>query len=194
MGRDSQAVEEFSRALALDPRRAITLDNLAVLRYFERRLAESLRLADSGLAVDPRAYYLYVDRANLRLAMGDQAGARADADMAVHLRPADYAIPSEAMAAALQVMAGDTAGGRTRLERAFRQLPDTAHSDYTEAQWLALGFLRIGDRDRALSVLENVRPQGLTVSFIVRDPGFDPIRDTPRFRALVERTRPPAAP
>jgi TolB-like protein len=194
MGRDSQAVEEFSRALALDPRRAITLDNLAVLRYFERRLAESLRLADSGLAVDPRAYYLYVDRANLRLAMGDRTGATADADMAVHLRPADYAIPSEAMAAALQVMAGDTAGGRTRLERAFRQLPDTAHSDYTEAQWLALGFLRTGDRDRALSVLENVRPQGLTVSFIVRDPGFDPIRDTPRFRALVERTRPPAAP
>ena len=194
MGRDSQAVEEFSRALALDPRRAITLDNLAVLRYFERRLAESLRLADSGLAVDPRAYYLYVDRANLRLAMGDQAGARADADMAVHLRPADYPIPSEAMAAALQALAGDTAGGRARLERAFRQLPDTAHSDYTEAQWLALGFLRIGDRDRALSVLENVRPQGLTVSFIVRDPGFDPIRDTPRFRALVERTRPPAAP
>ena len=192
MGRDSQAVEEFRRALALDPGRPITLDNLAVLRYFERHFAEALRLADSGLAVDPRAYYLYVDRANVRLALGDPAGARADADMAVHLRPADYVIPSEAMAAALQALAGDTAGGRARLEHAFRQLPDTAHSDYSEAQWLALGFLRTGDADRALSVLEHVRPQGLTIFYIMRDPGFDPIRDTPRFRALVARNRPAA--
>jgi len=192
MGRDSQAVEEFRRALALDPGRAITYDNLAVLRYFERRLAESLRLADSGLAVDPRAYYLYVDRANVRLAMGDPSGARADADMALHLRPADYVIPSEAMAAGLEAMAGDTARGRARLEHAFRQLPDTAHSDYSEAQWLALGFLRTGDAARALSVLENVQPQGMSVWYIMRDPGFDPIRDTPRFRALVERNRPRA--
>jgi len=192
MGRDSQAVEEFRRALALDPGRAITFDDLAVLRYFERRLAEALRLADSGLAVDPRAYYLYVDRANIRIAMGDPAGARADADMAVHLRPADYVVPSEAMVAALQAMAGDTAGGRARLEYAFRQLPDTAHSDYSEAQWLALGFLRTGDPDRALAVLENVRPQGMFVWYILHDPGFDPLRAAPRFRALVERNRPPA--
>ena len=96
------------------------------------------------------------------------------------------------MAAALQALAGDTAGGRARLEHAFRQLPDTAHSDYSEAQWLALGFLRTGDADRALSVLEHVRPQGLTIFYIMRDPGFDPIRDTPRFRALVARNRPAA--
>jgi TolB-like protein len=192
LGRDSEAVTEFRRALALDPERAITFDNLAVLRYFQRQPAEALRLADSGLAVDPQAYYLYVDRANIRLVAGDTAGARGDAEAAARTHPPDYGISSEAMSATLQAFAGDTAGGRARIERALQQLPDTAHADYSQAQWLALGFLRAGAPERARAVLENVRPLGVNVWFIMRDPGFDPLRRDPRFQALERRVRPAA--
>lgn len=194
MGRDSEAVDEFRRTLALEPGRGITLDNLAQLRYFQRRPVEALRFADSGLAADPQAYYLYVDRANIRLSTGDVAGARADAEAAARTHPPDYVISSEALTATLQAYGGDTVGARARLERAVAQLADPAHPDYSQAQWLALAFVRIGDRERALALLENVRPLGIDLWFIMRDPGFDPIRDAPRFRALVERTRPPAAP
>ena len=191
MGRDSQAADEFRRALALDPGRAITFDNFATMRYMEHRLKEALQLADSGLAADPQAYYLYADRANLRLAAGDVAGARADADATARTRPADYVASSEGLTAIVEAYAGDTAVARSRLERAVAQLADPAHPDYSPAGWLALGFLRCGDRERALTILESVRPRGINLWFVMRDPGFDPIRQTPRFRALVDETRPP---
>ena len=194
MGRDSTAVEEFRRALALDPGRAITWDNLCELRYYQHRFDEARQLADSGLAADPQAYYLLVDRANLDLTQGDFAAARTDVDAAVRLRPSDYLISTEGLVAALEAHTGDTTASRARLERLVAQLPDPAHPSYTPGLWLALGFLRVGDRERALAVLESVQPRGLTLWFALRDPGLDPIRDDPRFRALVERTRPPEAP
>ncbi len=194
MGRDSAAAEEFRRALALDPGRGISYDNLAVLRYLDGRLDEALRIADSGLKADPEAYYLYADRANMRLAAGDVSGARADADAVARNRPADYVVSSETLAAMLEARAGDTAAARARLDRAVAQLADPAHPDYSPAQWLALAFLRVGDRDRALATLESVRPRGINLWFTMRDPGFDPIRQVPRFRALVEQTRPPDGP
>jgi len=189
MGRDSLAVEEFQRAIALDPGRGISFDNLATLLYMERRTDEALRLADSGIAANPDAYYLYVDRANFKLTKGDVAGARPDVEAALRTRPPDYLVSSEALAATLDAYAGDTAGGRARLERVIAQLSDPAHPDYTPAQWIALAWLRIGDRERALSALESARPRGVNLWFIMRDPAFDPIRQDPRFRALDEETR-----
>jgi TolB-like protein/Tfp pilus assembly protein PilF len=194
LGRDSAAAEEFMRALALEPARAITLDNFGLMRYFERRMDEAMRFADSGVAADSLAYYLYADRANYSLTRGDLARARADAAAGVRTRPPDYLVSTEPLVATLEALDGDTAAARARLGRLIATLPDPAHPDYTAAQWIALAFVRIGDRERALSVLESVRPQSLNLGFILRDPGFDAIRDDPRFRALVERLRPQTPP
>jgi TolB-like protein/Tfp pilus assembly protein PilF len=193
MGRDSAAAEEFRRALSLDPLRAITLDNFGGMRYLEHRMDEALRLLDSSIAADPQAYYAYVDRADMRLTRGDVAGARADVEASVRTRPGDYILSSEPLVATLEAFSGDTAAARARLARVIAGLPDPAHPEYTAGQWLALAYLRVGDRERALSVLESVRPRGINLWFIMREPGFDPMRDTPRFRALVEENRPPAA-
>ena len=190
MGRDSLSAAEFQRAIALDPGRGISLDNLAQLRSFQHRPEEALRIADSGIAANPDAYYLYVDRADFKLAQGDVAGARPDVEAALRTRPSDYLLSSEALAATLQAFDGDTAGGRARVERVVAQLPDPAHPDYTSAQWIALAWLRMGDRGRALTALESARPRGLNLWYIMRDPAFDPIRQDPRFRALDEEIRP----
>ncbi len=193
MGRDSLAAEEYRRALSLDPLRAISLDNFGAMRYLEHRMDEARVLLDSSIAADPLAYYAYVDRADLRLTQGDVAGARADVAAAVRTRPADYIVSSEPLVATLEGLSGDTASARARLARVIAGLPDPGHPDYTAGQWIGLGYLRIGDPERALSVLESVRPRGINLWFTMRDPGFDPVRDTPRFRALVAQTRPPGA-
>ena len=192
MGHDSAAAEEFRRALALDPLRAISLDNFGTMRYMEHRTDEALRLVDSSVAADPQAYYAYVDRADMRLTLGDVGGARADVAASVRTRPVDYVVSSAPLVATLEAMDGDTVAARARLSRVIAQLPDPAHPDYTAGQWIALAYLRMGDRDRALGVIESVRPHGINLWYVMRDPGFDPIRGTPRFRALVEQIRPPA--
>jgi len=192
MGRDSAAAAEYRRALALDPQRAISLDNFGTMLAMEHRMVEAGRFLDSAIAADPQAYYAYVDRASLRLTLGDLAGARADVAAAVRWRPADYVVSSEPLVATLEAVDGDTSAARTRMARVIAQLPDPAHPDYTAALWIALGFLRIGDRERALSVLESVRPRGINLWFMMRDPGFDPVREEPRFRALVAQIQPPA--
>jgi serine/threonine-protein kinase len=193
MGRDSAAAGEFRRALALDPLRAISLDNFATMRYMQHRMDEALRLMDSSIAADPQAYYAYVDRANMRLTHGDVSGARTDVAASVRTRPADYTVSSEPLVATLEALDGDTASARARLNRVVARLSDPAHPDYTAGQWIGLAWLRIGDRERALSVLESVRPRSINLWYIMRDPGFDSIRDTPRFRALEQQIRPPGA-
>ena len=193
MGREESAAAQFRRALDLDPQRAVTWDNFAWVHRYQRRPEEAARCADSGLAADPQAYYLYGDRANFRFTLGDTAGARADAEAAARTGPAEYPFYAGPMLAALQARQGDTAAARSRLERVVAQLPDPAHPPYLVAYSLAVAWLRIGDRDRALSTLEGSRPQGLRLWFVTRDPGFDPIRETPRFRVLVEQSRPPWA-
>ena len=194
MGRDSAALAWFQRALVLEPGRGITLDNLATLRYYERRLDEALRLADSGLAADPQAYYLHADRAWICLTRGDFACARASADAAVRARPADYLVSTEPLLAALEAHDGDTTAARARLDRLLSQRPDPAHLDYTAAGWIAGGFMRIGERERALQILVSARPRGINLWNNLRDQVFDPIRDDPRFQRLVEETQPPETP
>ena len=184
MGRDSAAIVEFERALALDPGRGITLDNEADLLNMMHRPAEALRAADSGIAANPDAYYLYVDRANIRLEQGDTAGARADVAASERTRPPDYAGSSETLVATFDALAGDTARAVARLDSVVAHLSDPAHPNYSEALWVALAWLRIGFRERALATLESVRPRGLTLWYDLRDPGFDPIRQDPRFQAL----------
>jgi TolB-like protein/Tfp pilus assembly protein PilF len=193
MGREEAAAAEFRRALDLDPQRAITWDNLAWVRRYQHRPEETARCADSGLAAAPLAYYLYADRANFRLTAGDVAGAEADAETAVRTSPADYLLYAEPVLAAVEAAKGDTAAARARLDRLIGRMPDPAHLNYLTAYGVALASLRLGDRDRALSALEKVQPPGLRLWFITRDPDFDVIRDTPRFRALVAQNRPPWA-
>ena len=193
MGREQEAATELRRALDLDPQRAITWDNLAWVRRYQHRPEESVRYADSGVAADPQAYYLYADRATFRLASGDVAGADADAQTAARTSPADYVFYTEPVLATLEAAKGDTMAARARLDRLVARLPDPAHPNYLTAYGVALAALRMGDRDRALSVLESVRPRGLRLWFLTRDPDFDVIRETPRFRALVEQSRPPWA-
>jgi TolB-like protein/Tfp pilus assembly protein PilF len=190
MGREEAAAVEFRRALDLDPQRAVTWDNLAWVRRYQHRPAEAEQCADSGLAADPQAYYLYADRATFRFAAGDVAGAQADAEAAVRTSPADYVSYAEPVLAALEAVKGDTAAARARLDRLIARLPDPAHLNYLTAYGVAHASLRLGDRERALSVLESVRPRGLRLWFLTRDPDFDVIRETPRFRALAEQSRP----
>ncbi len=190
VGKDAEALEQFHRALDLEPTRAITLLLLSQMFANASRFDDALHMIDSAITVDPGAYFAYAMRGWVHLWRGEVSAARTDAETAVRLRPADYPWDTEGVLAALEAQAGDSAAARARAERLASQFADPAHPDFNEGFLAGGAFAVAGERERALTVLESVRPRGIWLGWALRDRSFDAIRDQPRFQRLVEETRP----
>ncbi|MEU3525861.1 tetratricopeptide repeat protein [Streptomyces sp. NPDC038707] len=101
LGHPDEAEESLRTALARDPRLAEAWNNLAHVLHESGRTQEALTCLDSAVNLSTDPDYVY-NRAVLRLEQGDEAGARADTELAGE-RGAD---------------ADDLADLRTRLARA----------------------------------------------------------------------------
>jgi len=189
LGDDSAAVAACHRALAIEPDRPITLVQLADLRLSERRYVEGRRWLDSALARDPAFQFAYAFRALLGLHLGDLAAARRDGEMAVRLSPG-VTVPGEAVLAMLDAATGDTGSARARVARLGREAPASdrpTSGDY----WISAALVAIGERERALVLLERIRPRGVKLWSYLRYPEFDPLRGDPRFQQIFTESRPP---
>jgi TolB-like protein len=186
-GANEAGHDELKRALELEPERAISLVTSAFERRLARRDDEALTLLDSALVLEPGAAWAYARRSLWR-PPADIAGARADAEAAVRLRPADYPIEAEAALAAAEFRGGDAASARARLARLSQSLvtPGTQ-----EGFLAAVAFAAGGDADGAIMMLGRVMPRGAVLWSLMRDPWFDSLRTDPRFQHLVEASRPP---
>ena len=189
LGRDSAAAEMYRRALILDPERPITLFNLARLRMRRGEYRPAIRWLDSSLTLDPAADYAYVLRALAHLRLGDRAEARADGETAVRLG-AGYRVPGEAVLVLTQLAAGDTAVARARLDQLAERVGGTSGPTVTDAAWVGRAFVALGEPARALHLLEQVRPRGARLWYYLESRDFDAVRANPRFRRLVEESRP----
>jgi TolB-like protein/tetratricopeptide (TPR) repeat protein len=98
---DSASIAALRRALALDPARAITYQDLSLTYYITGDNGRALAIIDSAVALDPDGPFRGV-RAVYRLTIGDTAGAVADARLAptVMLAPAILAVMAHDSAAA----------------------------------------------------------------------------------------------
>jgi len=189
LGRDSSAAEMYRRALILEPERPITLFNLARLRMRRGDYRPAIRWLDSALIVDPAADYAYVLRALAHLRLGEQSEARADGETGVRLG-AGYRVPGEAVLVLTELAAGDTAGARARLGRLAAEIGAPGGPSVTDAAWVGRAFVALGEPARALDLLEQVRPRGARLWYYLESREFDAVRANPRFRRLVEESRP----
>ena len=187
LGRDSAAAEADHRALELEPERFPTLVSLSALRTIQRRYDEGLRWIDSALAIDPGFAYGYGYRALCRLTVGRTSQAREDAELAIRL---GFGPRGEAALAAVEAREGDSLGARRRVHRALREVVDSLRPDQREAFFFAWALVALNERDRAIELLERVRPRDWQLSYRLRYAGFDPIRADPRFQRLVREVRP----
>src|SRR2546426_5514099 len=190
LGDDSAAVAACHRALVIEPDRPITLVQLADLRLSERRYAEGRRWLDSALARDPAFQFAYAFRALLKLHLGELAAARRDGETAVRLSPGITA-PGEAVLAMLDAAAGDSGSARARGARLVREGPlsDRPRSGNYR---LSAALVAVGEHERALALLERIRPRGIKLWFYLRYPEFDPLRGDARFQEIFTESRPPA--
>jgi TolB-like protein/Tfp pilus assembly protein PilF len=187
LGEDSAAAAAYRRALELEPERPITLLQLGGLMLMEHRFAEGRRWLDSTLRVDPSFAYAYAMRGLISLLLRDTAQARGDAATAVRLG-AGYV--GEAAVAAVEAREGDTTGARTRAEVLVQQAGETGPVSATEGIWLAIALVGVAQDERAIDVLERVRPGGWLLRYYLRLPFLDPIRAHPRFQRLLAESQP----
>lgn len=186
-GRDSTAEVMYRRALALESERPITLVTLGFARHLHGRDSEARALCDSAIVLVPDAAWAYARRSLWR-PRADVAGALSDAQTAVRLAPADYPVEAEAALAAAEFRSGDTTAARARLAHVAGQFT-TGGSQTT--YFVSIAYAIAGDVDAAVATLKRMVPQGAFQWRIMRDPWFDGIRSDPRFRAMVEESRPP---
>jgi len=190
LARDTAAAAMYLRALAVEPDRAITLRDLAMLRTMERRFAEARRWLDSTLVVSPGFFVAYADRATVDLQLGNLTQARADAETALRLSPPPSRVWGETAVALVEAHEGTPCGAIARVEPFAREALARPRGSVMDAYLVSSALATAGDTDRALAVVERVRPRGARLWFFLRGPMLDPIRTHPRFQRVVEESRP----
>jgi TolB-like protein/Tfp pilus assembly protein PilF len=192
LGKTAASDSALRRAVALEPDRFITLSNLSSSAEIDGRPAEAKVWNDSVMAVNPTWTPGLAARLRLAVARHDTATARATAALLDGDRPAPEIPIAMASLAAYDAWRGDTASARARAERAVR-----AFGDATRVLWLgaptAMTLASAGELDRAMDLLERLRPHGIDMHLFLRLPAFDRLRTTPRFMRLFAETQPPAA-
>jgi serine/threonine-protein kinase len=182
---DSGAAAMFHRALAIEPDRPMSMVHLAWIEMARRRYTESRRWLDSAAAVNPGFFQAYAERAALRLAVGDTAGARSDAGTAVRLRPVSEVLVGEDVLAALDFRGGDTAAARARVARLRPDEPKSAEAGvHWAAAWASL-LVAAGEPARAIAFLEGSRVPRAHLRMHLKEPKFDLLRREERFQRLM---------
>ena len=184
---------ELHRGLELDPHFAQGAADLGFIAFQRRRYAEAARWYDSAASMAPTGWNYPVFRARVRIELGDTAGALRDARESARLATANARRLSEAVLAQIEARTGDVASARARLEPLLVRFVAADTIDVRDGYELALALVATGQHDRAIDLLERVRPRGPWLWSYLLFPGFDPIRSTPRFQRVFEESRPPGA-
>lgn len=188
-GRDSAAAAHFRRAVAIEPDRPMSLVHLGWIDMSRQRYADAGRWLDSAAAVNPGFFQAYAERAQVRLAIGDTAGARADAQTAARLRPRTDPMSGEDMLLALDLRNGDTAAARIRLRRLRTEAPGANGVGVHQVTGWAAVLVAAGERREALEFLKQSRVDPAHVRMHLQEPRFAPLRDEPGFQELMEKLR-----
>jgi hypothetical protein len=97
---------------------------------------------------------------------------------------------AEAYMAFAYAMKGDSAAADSLCGQVFNKFPlEDKGSLANMPRACAYVYIFIGDEERAIDIFEALmaRPSVLTLFELMYDPGCDPLRDHPRFQALIEK-------
>ena len=189
LGDYTEALAAYSRVMDLEPDRAMTLVPMAAIYKRIGRRDEGHRLLDSAISASPRVPYARAARGLVRIHAGDARGAKEDAEFALSV-DSSYRIPPLATLTVALLKLGDTAAALTRLNEAERSIVDPRVPTQTEAYWVAMAAVALGENDRALAVLRKARPRGAWLWFYFDGPELDEFRKIPEAAAILSEADP----
>jgi len=208
---------EYRRAFALNPNYAFAHDQFGVGIAFQGRLDESSSEGKIAAALDPLSPQIPIDNVFAFIWKGDYQGAReqarrsADLDPTYFFTPMVYgwidievgkirdAIPelqkakameSPAFVGAFLGYAYGASGDRARALAEMEDLKKRSLHGYIPPFDLALVYIGLGDRQRALDYLEQAyATDSQWLGWLKEDRMFDSLRSEPRFKALMKKLR-----
>lgn len=186
LGKDSAALAHFARSMELDPDRQMTPFLIGQTHLVARRFADAVRWMDRAATTRPEAAFFYSDLGFGRMQLGDTAGARAAAELAARHGSSES---REELLAMIEARAGDSSAARARLAAVEAALSRSDCELSHPCLDLAFTLATVGARDRALNVLERIRPRGTWLLYWSSRPEFDPIRQDPRFVRVMKESR-----
>ena len=186
-GRFDEALAQFLRARELDPLSLIANNAVGWLHYYARRYDEAIVEARKPIEMDPGFVVSHWTLGVCFERKGMEREALAEIEETVRLSGEDPLF----LAALGRVQA--TFGHKERAEQILARLEKLRASQYVSSYYVAAIAAALGDSDRAFELLERAfeeRSHGLT--FLLVDPGVDPLRPDPRFPEMLRRVGLPA--
>jgi serine/threonine protein kinase/tetratricopeptide (TPR) repeat protein len=184
-GRFEEALEQFRLAHQLDPLSLIIQTATGWTYYYARRFEDATRVQrgtlemDSTFAVAHRILGMALEKLGRFDEAIEEARRAADLSGGGTLYTTDLA----------HVLAA--AGRHEDARKVVAQLEADSVNRYVGPYGLAATYLALGDRDRALSGLEEaLRQRSHWLTFLDLDPDFDSLRDEPRFIEIAGRVGP----
>lgn len=205
------AERAFARALELNPSGAETLDLYGRLCAGLERYDEALALLERAGDLDPLVHRVDIVTTLLRAGRIEEAIAHAEATVEVQptararatlgwayflagrraegiaeLEQAVATAPDTLMWLAQLGEAHGLSGNEVRAREILRELELRAHDAYVSPYYFAYLYTGLGDAERALEVLERAVAQRAGPAYSIKGSFlFAPLRDHPRFRALL---------
>jgi adenylate cyclase len=189
-GRKDEALAALDQALRLDPNAYEVISIAAQIHYENHRFAQAAPFYEAALKLDDADMNVAGQLVSAYLALGDRDKARAAA--AITLPRAEKVLAQDrtngqAMGIGVFALAVLGEGERARewIERALLLDPDSHSMRYNFA--CALSRI-LGDADGALELLEAALardPGGDLLRYAKSDSDFEPIREDPRFQAMI---------
>jgi TolB-like protein/DNA-binding winged helix-turn-helix (wHTH) protein/Flp pilus assembly protein TadD len=180
VGKNVEAISEMRKALNLDPLSLIINADLAELLLIAHKYDESIEQSRKTLEMDPNFALAHnqLGQALLQKNRNDAA--------ILELRKAVQLSEGSPVCTANLARAYALAGRKSEAQVLLRELKIRSHPSYSNASEIALVSAALGETDEAMAWLEKGYEEKFNPGALLR-PGFDGLRSTPRFRALVHR-------
>ncbi|HWN19970.1 MAG TPA: protein kinase [Gemmatimonadales bacterium] len=179
--RFDESTTEFGKAIALDPLSALKGAALGWSYYFARRYPEAIAQCRRALELDPHlaVTHLWLGLASQETGANDEAVKAYEEGVRLSRgEPLGLSFLAHGLA---------RAGRRDEAQRKLRELQDLSARHYVSSYDLAVICAGLGDREGALDLLEKgYQERTHWMALLQVDPRLDPLRDSPRFRRVLD--------
>ena len=183
MGRMDQASYEVHKAQSLDPLSSMIATNVGWVHYLNRQYPEAEQAFRKVLEVDPGFVRAHTRLGITLLTEGKNQAAEHELEQALALSGDPYVkgLLAQALAAS---------GKRAEANRMLSELIKDSQTRYVQPYGVALAYLGLGQRDKALEWLQKAFDDHTTTMVWAKiDPELDQLRSTSELQAMLAKMK-----